>query len=113
MRTLAFAALLTLPAAPAFSEINFKRQVQPILETRCVRCHGPYLASKHLRLSTRERAMEVIVPFRPDKSTLYLIAKGGMMPPGDKKLTEAELETLRKWIAEGAKWTAKDELVPK
>jgi uncharacterized membrane protein len=110
MRCFALAAIL---AVPAFGKINFVRDVKPILELRCVRCHGPDVAMKNLRLNRRDRAMLVIVPKQPDDSRLYLAAKSGFMPPGDNKLTPAELEILRQWIAEGARWPKKVELSPK
>lgn len=110
MRTVPLALLL---AAPLSARINFVRDVQPILELRCVRCHGPDVAMRNLRLNTRNRAMLVIVPKKPEDSRLYLAAKSGFMPPGDQKLTAAELETLRKWIAEGARWPKNVELAPK
>ncbi len=57
--------------------------------------------------------MLVIVPKKPEESRLYLAAKSGFMPPGGPKLSASELETLRKWIAEGARWPKNIELVAK
>ncbi len=110
MRLFALALILTIPA---FARINFVRDVKPILELRCVRCHGPDIALKNLRLNRRDRAMLVIVPKKPGDSRLYLAVTSGFMPPGDKKLTAAEIEILRKWIAEGARWPKNVELSPK
>jgi len=104
-----FALALSL-AVPGFAKVDFVRDVKPILEIRCVRCHGPEAAMKNLRLNTRWRAMAVIVPKKPDDSRLYLAAKSGFMPPGEKKLSAAEIETLRRWIAEGARWPKNVEL---
>ena len=108
MRSIVF--LVLTAAIPGFAKINFVRQVKPILESHCVRCHGPDVAMKNLRLSRRERAMAVIVPGQPEESRLYLAAKSGFMPPGERKLTGEELEVLRKWIAEGARWPKNMEL---
>jgi uncharacterized membrane protein len=104
-------SLLFLLATFAFAKVNFVRDVKPILENRCVRCHGSDGASKGLRLDTRERAWMAIVKKHPEDSRVYTAAKSGFMPPGDKKLPQQELETLRRWIAEGATWPKGVELV--
>jgi mono/diheme cytochrome c family protein len=96
--------MLLLLAVPAFAKVNFVRQVKPILERHCVRCHGDERAAKNLRLDRQDRAMRAIVPKKPEDSTLYLAAKSGIMPPGPNKLSSEELETIRQWIAEGAHW---------
>jgi len=95
---------LLLFAAPLFAKVNFTRDVKPILEARCVQCHGDERAMKHFRVDRKEWAMRRITPGNPDDSTLYLCAKTGFMPPGPQKLSAEELETLRRWIAEGARW---------
>jgi hypothetical protein len=95
---------LLLLALPAFAKVNFIRGVKPILENYCVRCHGDDRAMKNLRLDRADRAMRAIVAGKPAESTLYLACKTGFMPPGPAKLSDLELETLRKWIAEGAHW---------
>ena len=103
-----FAFLLL--TTPAFAKINFVRQVKPILETHCVRCHGGDHPMKNLRLDRKDRAMRAVVVRHPEESTLYLAAKIGAMPPGPDKLSPTDLETLRKWIAEGARWPRNVEL---
>jgi hypothetical protein len=64
-----------------------------------------------VRLDSKDRAMMQIVKKKPDESPLYNISKAGIMPPGGKKLLPAEIEKLRKWIAEGARWPDGTELV--
>jgi mono/diheme cytochrome c family protein len=102
-----------MAATPLAARVNFVRDVKPILENHCVRCHGSDVAMRGIRLHRRERAVLVIVRKKPDDSLLYTIAKAGVMPPGPKKLTPAELEILRQWIAEGARWPNGVELVGK
>jgi mono/diheme cytochrome c family protein len=104
--------VLLVAAVPLWAKVNFVREVKPILELRCVRCHGDDRAMKNLRLDRRDRAMSAIVPGKPEESSLYLAAKVGFMPPG-AKLSPDELETLRKWIAEGARWPKNTQLQPK
>jgi len=105
--------VLLAAVTPLCARVNFVRGVKPILENNCVRCHGPDGAMRGIRLDHKERALMSVVPGKPDDSLLYNIVKIGAMPPGPKKLTEAELETLRKWIAEGAHWPKGVELVGK
>jgi hypothetical protein len=57
------------------------------------------------------RARQGAVKNKPDDNPLYNVSKAGIMPPGGKKLTPAEIETLRKWISEGARWPNGAELV--
>jgi len=106
-------ALLIICAMPVLARVNFVRDVKPILENHCVRCHGPDGAMRGIRLDKKERALMTVVPKKPDDSLLYNMAKIGAMPPGPQKLTPAQLETLRKWIAEGARWPNGLELVGK
>ncbi|MEO8028680.1 MAG: c-type cytochrome domain-containing protein [Bryobacteraceae bacterium] len=86
------------------ARVHFVRDVKPILENHCVRCHGSGSAMRGLRLDRRERAWMAIVKKKPEDSRIYLASKSGSMPPGDQKLTTKELRTLRQWILEGAKW---------
>ena len=121
-RSFALTLALSLIAA---AEVDFNRDIRPILSDKCFHCHGP--DEKHrkaeLRLDTFEGATEggefaiPVVPGKPDESEI--IARilhsdpDEIMPPPEthKKVTEAELALLRQWIAAGAKyddpWTYK------
>ncbi len=104
--------------APAASEVNFDREVRPILSNNCFRCHGPDESSRvgGFRLDLREEATKPqaagtpIVPGDTDHSELIMrIASKDdsvMMPPvySNNKLTDAQKDTLRRWIAQGAKY---------
>ncbi|MBS1824621.1 MAG: DUF1553 domain-containing protein [Acidobacteria bacterium] len=104
------------PGAPR--GVDFQRQVRPILSNACFHCHGPDAKTRmaDLRLDTREGAFSsrksgvVIVPGKPDASLLMqrvLHANGALrMPPAHtkKELSEAQKQTLRQWIADGAEW---------
>jgi hypothetical protein len=110
-RALLVASISLLAALPLPAKVDFVREVKPILELRCVRCHDSTSAMKHVRLDRKDRAMLVIVPKNPEDSRLFLAARSGYMPPGGPPLPAAELETLRKWIEEGARWPGKAALV--
>jgi hypothetical protein len=99
------------------SEIDFARDVRPILASRCFKCHGPDEQQRQsgLRLDERDAAVgeadsgaRAIVPGRPDASELvrriFSDDESEVMPPPDSKLalTDGQRETLRRWIAAGA-----------
>jgi hypothetical protein len=109
------AALVLITAADAAEPpVSFNRDIRPILSNNCFACHGP--DAKHreadLRLDVRESAVETeaISPNAPDKSKLIARITSDdpeihMPPPkSQKKLTAKEVELLRRWIAEGAKY---------
>lgn len=87
--------------------LSFAGDVQPILEARCVRCHGPKKQKGRLRLDTGEGLARVVVPGRRDASELYVrIALPAfdieVMPPEGEPLEAAQIETIGRWIDEGA-----------
>ena len=93
-------------------EIEFNRDVRPILSDKCYQCHGPDGESREadLRLDQRDDASRVLSAGKPDTSELYhrIVATDldERMPPRDspKQLTADEIATLRQWIAEGAEF---------
>ena len=93
-------------------EISFSKDVQPIFQKTCWNCHGPSVQLSQLSLATREAALKggahgaALVPGNSGKSKLYLLAAGLEKPamPIGGKLTATEVETLKLWIDQGAKW---------
>lgn len=102
----------------ALADVDFARDVRPILSENCFQCHGPDDAARQadLRLDTHEGLLErtgdeaVVTPGDPARSLLFrrIVAADPdeRMPPPDSKrvLTPAEIETIRKWIERGAEW---------
>jgi hypothetical protein len=98
--------------------VDFHKEIRPILSNACFSCHGFDSKSRMagLRLDTREGAFAVrksgalIVPGKPEASLLLQRVlqadPARRMPPeySHKSLTAAEKETLRRWIAQGAPW---------
>ena len=99
--------------------IDFNIHIRPILSDRCFKCHGPDVNQRksNLRLDTREGALaalknnpnaHVIVPGIADESEVYLRISAKdtaiLMPPPNSnlKLSEAEIEVIKKWIDQGA-----------
>lgn len=102
---------------PPGATVDFASQVWPILEERCVECHGPTRARGRLRLDSRGRVFGadksrwVVRPGEPEGSELL---RRISLPPGDEEFMPKEREPLsaeqigliRLWIAEGAHWPA-------
>ena len=97
--------------------IDFNRDIRPIVSDKCFSCHGPDDKQRkaRLRFDTREGLFSksgVIVPGDSSKSRLYqrITArdKDQLMPPPDSgyALTANEIELFRKWLDQGAKWSA-------
>jgi hypothetical protein len=99
--------------------VDFSRDVRPILGRHCFKCHGPDDAGRQavLRLDRREGATGAaesgaiaIVPGKPAESELIRRISSDnadeVMPPPEAKnpLSAAERETLSRWIAEGAEY---------
>ncbi len=93
-------------------EIDFVRDIRPILSDRCFACHGPDSGTREadLRLDLHEEALGVITPGKPDLSDLLLRIisddEEKVMPPPDSKLSVSakERQLLAAWIKSGAKW---------
>jgi mono/diheme cytochrome c family protein len=95
-------------AAPDDDPDQLARQAQAVLKTHCYRCHGQdgtiegglnYVTDLG-KLVARKK----IVPGDPAGSRLFKRIEDGTMPPPDEKprLTDADIATLKRWIAAGA-----------
>lgn len=92
--------------------VDYTRDIKPLFADRCYACHGPDAAQRKakLRLDVRDEAVrEAIRPGNADESALVRRITSPhddevMPPPQSKKarLTPAEVETIRRWINEGA-----------
>ena len=106
------------PTEPASNKVDFNRQIRPILSDNCFACHGPDEQQRQVgfRLDTRQGAFadrggyRVIVPGNSAGSKLYQkIAHEDeifRMPPpvAERKLNAEQIDLIRRWIDEGAKW---------
>ena len=114
--SLGFLTLLVSNTA-AQGKIEYNRDVRPILTENCFQCHGPAAKKGGVRLDSREdgtktgkRGTTPIVPGKLDMSEMvkriFTTVGGEMMPPpsSHKKLTAAQKETLKQWIAQGAEY---------
>ena len=105
------------------AEVEFVRDVKPILEHNCVSCHRADNDKGGIRLDTKAEAFkseDLIIPGNPDDSSLYWTTTLPQddelfMPPiknedKDYPLTDAEKKILFTWIKEGAKWPDEEKL---
>lgn len=108
--------------------LQFNRDIRPILSDKCFGCHGPDSGHRKagLRLDIREEAMKAPksgeLPLKPgDPEGSHLLSRVAsldadeVMPPPDSKLpklTKQEIETLRRWISEGAEYQAHWSFIP-
>jgi cytochrome c5 len=116
--TISAASLAALSAqgqAPSTSppQVQFARDVRPVLEKNCASCHSADLKMADLDLSTREAALKggehgaVIVPGSAERSKLYRMVAGldqPVMPMDGEALKPAEVAAIRAWIDQGAAW---------
>lgn len=97
--------------------IDFARQVEPIFRASCVECHGPDKVKARLRMDSVANLQAggkngvLFVPGDPDSSLLMRRVLGldgeDQMPLDNDPLTPEQLDTLRQWIAQGARYDAR------
>ncbi|HIL24960.1 MAG TPA: DUF1549 domain-containing protein, partial [Verrucomicrobia bacterium] len=113
-----FAAVFALNAADPTEgpkPVSYFDQIRPILQANCQGCHQPAKAKGGYVMTDFAGLLKggdnegaAVVPGKPmDSAMLALIApdKDGEaeMPKGKEPLHSAEIELIKKWIAEGAK----------
>ncbi|QDU16155.1 Planctomycete cytochrome C [Gimesia maris] len=97
--------------------IEFTRDIQPLLETHCLSCHGLGKPESGFSLTSRKTALTggnygtAIIPGKPDQSPLLLMISGThqaeiVMPPEGEgeRLSDKAVAAIRQWIREGANW---------
>ena len=93
--------------APA-SSLSFSKDVFPIFEASCVKCHGVEKVSRGLDLTSYEKILAgsvkgpVVLPGDADNSLLVKLTTEGKMPKQGAKLTSDQVEIVRNWISQGA-----------
>ena len=100
------------PMALGADPVRFNRDVRPILSENCFECHGPDAAKRKadLRLDAGVLGQALIAAGKLGESELFQRITHAdpeeRMPPADfgRALTAAEVETLRRWIEQGAQW---------
>lgn len=122
--------ILTTILIPAFTvnsaEVDFARDIRPILSDKCFFCHGPDEEHREadLRLDLKEEAfreIDGIAAFRAGNvegseawHRIMTDEEDDLMPPpeSNKTLTKKEKELIRAWIESGAGWTEHWSFIP-
>ena len=125
-KRIVFISVLFHLAVFCFGQIDFEREVLPILQERCLECHkAPYEQNGRLKEPKAGLRLDgafyilrgsedgkVVAPNHPSDSLLYKLINlpaddDDRMPPKGELLTKAQREIIRKWIAQGVdfgKW---------
>ena len=102
----------TLPP-PANHKVDFAREIKPIFESSCIKCHGRGRTKGDFSIESRETLFkggesgQAIGPGRSQESHLIELVAGldpdSVMPQKGKRLTPEQIGLLRAWIDQGAK----------
>ena len=103
-----------LPPAAA-RNVDFVKDIQPILAKSCYECHGEKKQEAMLRWDAREIALKgsehgpVILPGKSAQSVMIHLVAGlkgedSLMPQKGERLTPEQIGLLRAWIDQGADW---------
>lgn len=117
---------LAVPMAmSARAEVDFARDIRPILNAHCTACHGGVKEAGEVSFIYRDRALgkgesgkPVIVPGDPDASEMIVRIQStdpdDIMPKPEHgpPLPKAQIDLLRQWIKEGAQWGEHWSFVP-
>ncbi|MHB1654238.1 MAG: cytochrome b N-terminal domain-containing protein [Desulfitobacteriaceae bacterium] len=93
----------SLPKSGVIAHPSYKKDIDPIFQSRCVGCHGPnagYAVDTYGNLTKKN-----IVPGNSDASTLVQRIEGKQqpqMPMGLEPLTKDQIQSIKNWIEDGA-----------
>lgn len=106
--------LLILMAASSVQAVDFDQDIRPLLEQRCVECHGTRKQKGELRLDAKVFAFKggqdgaAILAGDAEKSPLYQrivsMQDDARMPPKGDPLLPVQIEKVKAWIQSGAVW---------
>src|SRR5579862_4121059 len=125
--TLLTCAMLVGPALAEQPAVEFNRDIRPIFSDKCYTCHGPDKGNRkaNLRFDIESAAKSdlgnghiAVVPGDTEKSEIVrrvaATSKALRMPPvyAGRDLTEREIELIRRWVEQGAKWQKHWSFIP-
>ena len=95
----------TAPAAGAAATASFAKDVLPIFQKNCTRCHGGSSPKAGITLDSFQNVTKSgkVTAGNADKSPIYTLTKSGTMPFGGPKLSDADVQKIMDWINAGAK----------
>ena len=99
---------------PATGPVEFHRQIQPILEASCIKCHGRGRTKGGFKIDTREALLAggdsgpVVISGKSAESLLIELVSGvdpeNVMPQKGSRLKPEQVGLLRAWIDQGLPW---------
>jgi len=99
---------------PASHSVNFSKEIKPILEASCMKCHGRGKDKGGLRIDSRETLLKggdsgpAVVAGKSAESLLIALVQGfdpdNLMPKKGSRLTPEQIGVLRAWIDQGLAW---------
>ena len=98
----------TAESAPAGATVSFANDIQPILQSRCINCHGGDRTEEDLSLKTHADIMAgskngaVVTPGDATNSLLAEMVANQKMPKRGPKLTPPQVQLIVDWIHQGA-----------
>ncbi len=89
--------------------VSFKNDIAPWMITLCANCHinkrsGDFSLTTYNDLMKGSKAGRVLFAGSDKGNPLVEVIESGDMPRGGGKVSKEQLDKLRKWIAEGAKF---------
>ena len=105
-------ALFLAGMGSASGEVDFRKEVWPIIRANCLQCHGAQQAKGGLRMHTRaallaggETGPAVVVGNAAESEMIFEVEEGEMPPEEHGEPLDApEIEILRAWIDQGLHW---------
>src|SRR6266576_1749280 len=101
---------------PANHKIDFAKEIRPIFEGSCIKCHGRGRTKGDLSIESRDTLLKggesgpAIVSGQSEESRVIELVAGldpdSVMPQKGKRLTPEQIGLLRAWIDQGAPWDA-------
>src|SRR2546428_6264846 len=109
-----FAASLKLADA-ASEPVDFAKDIRPLFEQHCLKCHGPEKQKGGLRFDTKtgafktaESGEKAILPGHASESRLIKLVSStkdeDRMPSKGEPLSASQIDLLKRWIDAGAPW---------
>jgi mono/diheme cytochrome c family protein len=95
-------------AAAAAATVSFANDILPMLQSRCVSCHGGQRTEHQLNLNSYESVMAgsengpVVTPGDAANSSMAEMVSNGKMPKRGPKLTPDQVQSIVDWINQGA-----------
>ena len=98
----------TEPAVAAGSTVSFANEILPIIQSRCINCHGGDRIEEGLSMNTHAEIMAgsehgaILVPGDAASSLIIEMIASGDMPKRGPKLTPPQVQLIADWINQGA-----------